>query len=80
MILLGVPVTILAVTLLTLAFLRLRARRAQYGSDLSDDHIRSIVEEGFVVYEVQDPLDLDEIDEAEREFWTEEQWDEGEQW
>jgi hypothetical protein len=80
MIFLGVPVTILAITLLVLAYGRLRARQAKYNADLNDDHVRSIVEDGFVSYEVEDALDLDEIDEAERDFWTEERWDEGEEW
>lgn len=80
MIYLGVPVTILVVCLLTLAYLRVRARHAQYSTDLNDEHVRSIVEDGFVIYEAEDPLDLEEIDEAERDFWTEEQWDEGDEW
>ncbi len=80
MVYLGVPLTIVVLVLLALAYLRLRARQSGYGTDLDDEHVRSIVEDGFVAYENPDPLDLDEIDEAERDFWTEEQWDEGEEW
>ena len=80
MIYLGVPLTIAVLALLALAYVRLRARQAAYGTDLDDEHVRRIVEDGFLTYEAADPLDIEEIDEAEREFWTEEQWDESEEW
>lgn len=80
MIYLGVPITVVVIILLVLATLRLRARKVAYDQGLEDEHVRSIVEDGFLTYEADDPLDLEEIDEAEREFWTEEQWDESDEW
>ena len=80
MIYLGVPVTLAVLALLILAYIRLRTRQDAYGQDLKDEHVRRIVEEGSLTYDADDPLDIDEIDEAEREFWTEEQWDESEEW
>jgi hypothetical protein len=44
---------------------------------LSDDMIRQIEARGVV--EVDDPLDLDEIQEEEVRFW-EEPWDEPDEW
>ena len=81
MIHIGVPLATLVLVLLVVAFFRLRARRAAYGRSLEDEHIRQIEKEGWVVLDTDpEPLDLGRIEEAEREFWTEEQWDEGEEW
>jgi hypothetical protein len=44
---------------------------------LSDDMIRQIEERGRI--EVDDPLDLEQIEEEEARFW-EEQWDEPDEW
>jgi len=80
MIYLGVPVTVVVVGLLLMAFLRVRTRQSTYSSTLNDEHLRRIVDDGFLVYEDAEPLDLEEINQAERDFWTEERWDESEEW
>ena len=81
MIYLGVPLAVLVTALLLVAVGRLRARRAAYGRTLEDNHIRQIEREGWVVLDADaEPLDLSHIEEAERQFWTEETWDEGEEW
>jgi hypothetical protein len=56
---------------------RVLARRAARRG-LTDEAIRAIEERGTV--ELDDPLDLREVDAEERRFWTEEQWDESEEW
>ena len=81
MISLGIPLATLALVLLLIAFVRIRARRASYGKSLEDGHIQQIEREGWVVLETDaEPLDLSQIEEAEEQFWTEEMWDEGEEW
>lgn len=55
-----------------------RARRGRRGGEagfLTDDMIRRIEEEGRLELEFSEPLDLDEIREAEEQFWSE-SWDE----
>jgi hypothetical protein len=44
---------------------------------LSDDLVRQIEENGYI--EVDEPLDIEEIQEEEARFW-EEQWDEPDEW
>jgi hypothetical protein len=58
---------------------RSRLSRVVGSSDpmLSDDMVRQIEESGWV--EVDEPLDLEEIQEEEARFW-EEPWDEPEEW
>ena len=81
MIFLWIPVAIFVVVILLLGFIRVRQRRAEYGRTLEDDHIRQIEEVGWVVLDSDpEPLDLEHIEEAEEQFWTEETWDEGEEW
>ena len=81
MIYLGIPVATLGLALLIVAYARLRARRSDYGRTLEDGHIRQIEQEGWVVLDTDaEPLDIGRIEEAERQFWTEEMWDEGEEW
>lgn len=81
MIYLGIPVATLALVLLIFAFARIRARRASYGRTLEDGHIRQIEREGWVVLDNDpEPLDLGRIEEAEEQFWTEEMWDESDEW
>lgn len=63
-----------AAYVLTRRYLARRARRA----GLTDEAIRAIEERGSV--DVDEPLDLREVDAEERRFWTEEQWDESEEW
>lgn len=53
---------------------RLGARGGAAGS-LTDDMIRQIEEEGRLRLEHPEPLDLNEIREAEEQFWSE-SWDE----
>jgi hypothetical protein len=58
---------------------RSRLNRAIGTADpaLSDDMVRQIEESGWV--EVDEPLDLDEIQQEEARFW-EEPWDEPDEW
>ena len=44
---------------------------------IDDDAIQRILETGELV--IDDPLDLDEIEEEEERFWSE-SWDEPEEW
>jgi hypothetical protein len=46
---------------------------------VDDDAIRAILETGTLVAPTEEPLDLDEIEEEERRFWSE-SWDEPEEW
>ncbi len=81
MIYLGLPLAGFLVLLLVLAFVRIRTRRASYGRVLEDEHIAQIEQEGWITLDTDpEPLDMSRIEEAEREFWTEERWDEGEEW
>lgn len=58
---------------------RSRLSRVTGGGEtpVTDDVVRQIVETGRV--EIDEPLDLDEIQEEEARFW-EEQWDEPDEW
>jgi len=57
---------------------RIRGELERGSGSLSDDKIRRIVERGSVELD-DDPLDMEEIERAEEEFW-EERWDEPEPW
>jgi hypothetical protein len=63
--------------------LRLRARllrRRQRTMPVVDDEaVRRILEQGVFEAKVEPPLDLEEIEEEERRFWSE-RWDEPEEW
>ncbi|MEJ2202911.1 MAG: hypothetical protein P8170_02245 [Gemmatimonadota bacterium] len=59
--------------------LRLRERLGRRTPVVDDQAIRKILEEGVITAEDDPPLDLDEINEEERRFWTE-PWDEPEEW
>ncbi len=61
--------------------LRVRLRRRLGISDprVDDDAVRSILETGVLRDDTPEPLDLDEIEEEERRFWSE-PWDEPEEW
>ena len=50
---------------------------AARSSQLDDDMIARIEQHGAI--EVEEPLDLEDIREAEAEFWKEEAWDEAEE-
>jgi hypothetical protein len=50
---------------------------ARGGPTLSDDMLRQIEESGYI--ELDEPLDLEEIEEEEARFW-EEPWDEPDEW
>ncbi len=70
--------------LLTLAAgvaLRVRLRRHLRSPPptVDDDALREILYEGTLSTDEDEPLDLREIDEEERRFWSE-QWDEPEEW
>lgn len=62
--------------------LRMRLRE-QLGKgkklEVDDDAVRTILETGALDDGMPEPLDLDEIDEQERRFWSE-TWDEPEEW
>jgi len=54
---------------------RRRAQRARHeGSGITDDDVRQIEQRGWLAREADEPLDLDEIREAEERFW-EPTWD-----
>lgn len=63
--------------------LRMRARLLQRrGRDMpvvDDEAVRRILQEGVLEAEVEEPLDLDEIENEERRFWSE-RWDEPDEW
>jgi len=59
--------------------MRLRRRLAARRLTVDDDAIREIIHEGTLATDEDEPLDLREIDEEERRFWSE-QWDEPEEW
>jgi hypothetical protein len=60
--------------------LRLRNRLGRGGeAHVDDDAVRAILETGTLDDGASDPLDLDEIEEEERRFWSE-SWDEPEEW
>jgi len=69
--------------LLVYAGLRLRVRlhRRFAGDDprVDDDAVRTILETGRLVTTEDEPLDLEEIEEEERRFWSE-SWDEPDEW
>ncbi len=54
------------------------AARGERRSGLTDAAIRNIELHGRL--ERDEPLDLQSIDEEERRFWEEEEWDESEEW
>jgi hypothetical protein len=47
-------------------------------SALTDDMVRQIEENGSI--DVDEPLDLEQIQEEESRFWEEQPWDEAEEW
>lgn len=58
---------------------RLRRRSDPWGPTVDDEALRRIVEEGRLVTDEDEPLDLREIREEERRFWEEERWDEADE-
>ena len=46
---------------------------------VDDEAVRSILETGTLVTPTDEPLEMDEIEEEERRFWSE-SWDEPEEW
>ena len=68
----------LAVTSGVLLRRRLRHRRSRPEPRVDDDAIREILETGRLETEEEEPLDLGEIEEEERRFWSE-NWDEPEE-
>lgn len=69
--------------LLVAAGVRLRARLRRHsearGPTVDDEALRRIVEEGRLVTDEDEPLDLGEIREEERRFWEDERWDEADE-
>ena len=59
---------------------RLRERLGSSGPGLDDADVRRIIETGSLRREVDEPLDLEEIDDQEERFWSESSWDEPEEW
>ena len=77
----GVAIAAALVILAGLAARR-KTRRAVIGEApvVTDEVLRRVLEEGSVdVTETDEPLDEDQIREAEDEFWTSE-WDDAEPW
>jgi hypothetical protein len=56
---------------------RIRRQRADRATALSDAMVRQIEQRGFV--DVDEPLDLNTIQEEEARFW-EEPWEEADEW
>jgi len=59
--------------------LRLHEKVGGPATPLSDEQIRRIESTGRLDLDGDEPLDMDEIERAEEEFW-EESWDEPEEW
>lgn len=57
---------------------RIRRQRADRATVLNDAMVRQIEQSGFI--DVDDPLDLDTIQEEEARFWEEERWEESDEW
>ncbi len=72
-------VTALVVVSAVLLRLRLRKRLGRRSPEVDDTAVRTILETGALEDGVPEPLDLDDIDEQERRFWSE-SWDEPEEW
>ena len=68
----------LAVTSGVLLRRRLRQGRGRRAPTVDDDAIRSILRNGVLETDEEEPLDLGEIEEEERRFWSE-NWDEPEE-
>lgn len=47
---------------------------------LADEDVRRIVDVGVFVSDEDEPLDLSQVEEEERRFWEETEWDEAEEW
>lgn len=58
---------------------RVRMRSKKRRDSLSEEQIRRIEDTGTLERPAEEPLDLDEIERAEDEFW-EESWDEPDPW
>ena len=51
------------------------------GAGVDDDAVRRILDDGvYSIPEEEEPLDLEAIEDEERRFWTEERWDEADEW
>ena len=59
--------------------LRLKRRLEVRDPRVDDDAVRAILETGMLRDDTPEPLDLDDIEEEERRFWSE-SWDEPEEW
>ena len=59
--------------------MRLKERLARGAPVVDDEAVRAILETGRLVTDEEEPLDLREIEEEERRFWSE-RWDEPEEW
>lgn len=59
---------------------RIAHRTGRGGAGLSDDDIAQIEEDGLLVREDDEPLDMDEIRREEERFWRSESWDEAEEY
>ena len=57
----------------------LRERILEASSRVDDRAVEEIIHRGVLEMEGDEPLDLDEIAEAERAFWETEEWDRAEE-
>ena len=57
---------------------RILRRTGRASAGLSDDDVLQIEEDGMLVRE-DESLDMDEIREAEEQFWASESWDEAQE-
>ena len=57
----------------------LRERIQEASSRVDDRAVEEIIRRGVLEMEGDEPLDLDEIAEAERAFWETEEWDRAEE-
>ncbi len=58
--------------------IRSRIRRRRSSQDLSDDEVQTILASGTLQRD-DEPLDLDQAEDAEEQFWASESWDEAEE-
>ena len=58
---------------------RLRQRVGRRGPRVDDDAVRRILETGRLTTDEDAPLDLREIDDEERRFWSE-SWEDPDEW
>lgn len=76
-----VPLSAVALGLVAAVRLRRRVRSVVHRSPmLADQDVERIIRQGIFVSDEDEPLDLEHVDQEERRFWEEAEWDEAEEW